>query len=63
MGVGGIAICILNLCIVFGWLVVFTPWQLLVGKVPPVKKKKVKISLLQAVEAPRFARGQCSHII
>jgi hypothetical protein len=26
------------------------------------KNKKVKISLLQAVEAPRVARGQGSHI-
>jgi hypothetical protein len=25
-------------------------------------KKKVKISLLQAVEAPRVARGQGSHV-
>jgi hypothetical protein len=27
-----------------------------------VKKKKVKIYLLQAVEAPRVARGRGSHI-
>jgi hypothetical protein len=29
---------------------------------PPFRKKKVKISLLQAVEAPRVARGRGSHI-
>jgi hypothetical protein len=29
---------------------------------PDMEGKKVKISLLQAVEAPRFARGRGSHI-
>jgi hypothetical protein len=36
MGAGGIAVCILNLYTVFVWLVVFAPWQLLVGKEPPI---------------------------
>jgi hypothetical protein len=43
-------------------LLIFLPCLVYLFNTSNVKVKNVKLSLLQAVEAPRFARGRGSHI-